>query len=367
MNLRMKKLYKRIEAFVERYDRQISSVALVTGFIVDSLTLRRIDLLAENLIFMAYIAAVAAGIATMNLYMGGKLKSRAFEYAVPVIPAVIQYAIGGLMSGFVVFYSRSSALSASWPFLLLLVFLLIGNESFKKHYARFSFQVCILFFALLSFSIFSMPILLGSMGPAVFLLSGAVSLVAVALFLFALHVRVPKLVRKSLKSTVISITGIFVAVMALYFGNAIPPIPLSLMDSGVYHKVVPSDGGYILYRESGSNCGFLCFRETIHIFPGEPVYAYSAVFAPTRLGTVIAHRWQRYDEASGRWQTQSVVSFPIRGGRDNGYRGYSMKSNVLPGKWRVDVITGGEQVIGRINFAVERAVAPPAIETVSGL
>ena len=95
---------------------------------------------------------------------------------------------------------------------------------------------------------------------------------------------------------------------------------------------------------------------------GEPLYAYSAVFAPIKLSTQIVHRWRRYNEKSGHWLTVSSVTFAINGGRDGGYRGYTIKHNPQPGDWRVDIDTSEGHLIGRIDFKVERAAtAPPAI------
>jgi len=55
----------------------------------------------------------------------------------------------------------------------------------------------------------------------------------------------------------------------------------------------------------------------------------------------------------------SSVTFPINGGRDGGYRGYTIKHNPEPGDWRVDINTSEGHLIGRITFKVERAAVPP--------
>jgi len=81
-------------------------------------------------------------------------------------------------------------------------------------------------------------------------------------------------------------------------------------------------------------------------------YIFSAVFAPTALNTKIMHKWQYYDKYEGVWVTVSEIPFSIVGGRDGGYRGYSFKKNLFPGRWRVDVITEREQLLGRIYFKV---------------
>jgi len=77
------------------------------------------------------------------------------------------------------------------------------------------------------------------------------------------------------------------------------------------------------------------------------------------------HRWRRYDPKSGHWLTVSTVAFAINGGRDGGYRGYTIKHNPQPGDWRVDIDTGEGHLIGRISFKVEQvaAAAPTTAET----
>src|SRR5438046_3026621 len=65
----------------------------------------------------------------------------------------------------------------------------------------------------------------------------------------------------------------------------------------------------------------------IYRSPGERVYVFSAIFAPSGLSTIIFHEWQHYDENTKDWVTTNTEQFPIIGGRDGGYRGYSFKDN----------------------------------------
>ncbi|MCF1193471.1 DUF2914 domain-containing protein, partial [Mangrovimonas sp. AS39] len=55
---------------------------------------------------------------------------------------------------------------------------------------------------------------------------------------------------------------------------------------------------------------------------------------------------------SGKWVSGSKISFPIKGGRNEGYRGFSKKENVFSGKWRVDIETERGQVVGRVRFDI---------------
>jgi hypothetical protein len=56
-------------------------------------------------------------------------------------------------------------------------------------------------------------------------------------------------------------------------------------------------------------------------------------------------------------------SIPIRivGGREQGFRGYGLKSNYQPGEWKVQVETTDGREIGRVYFDLE--VAPQAPRT----
>ena len=102
--------------------------------------------------------------------------------------------------------------------------------------------------------------------------------------------------------------------------------------------------------------------ETVHLETGAPLYVFSPVFAPTDLNTTIVHDWQYFDEENNVWVSSTRTSFSIVGGRDKGYRGFSVKDNVFQGKWRVDVKTERGQVIGRIRFDIETASSPVVLE-----
>jgi hypothetical protein len=82
------------------------------------------------------------------------------------------------------------------------------------------------------------------------------------------------------------------------------------------------------------------------------VFVYGAVFAPTKLSTTIVHVWERYDDEEDAWREVGRIPFSIVGGRDGGYRGYSLKQ-VTEGRYRVYVETQSGLVIGYISFIVE--------------
>lgn len=338
----------------------------MAGFLLDTVTLRRIDIWLDHLVILSYIFLVGSGITILNLYESRRLRFRILDSAIQFVPVIIQFGLGGLFSAFVIFYSKSAAFSKSWLFLAVLVVLLVGNERFRKRYQRLTFQLSLFYIALFSYSIFTIPILLGKMGSPVFLLSGAVSLGLIVLFIFFLSSLAPKQIAESQKSLGFSILSIFAVFNILYFTNIIPPVPLSLKDGSVAHFVEKTaDGSYEVRFEPAPR--YLVFREASSVFHwrrGERIYFFSSVFAPTKLNIPILHRWSFYDGAEKKWTGQETFTFPITGGRDGGYRGYSFKAAVRPGKWRVEVLTERDETLGREIFNVIETNIEPTLKAV---
>ncbi|MDP2669053.1 MAG: DUF2914 domain-containing protein [bacterium] len=201
-------------------------------------------------------------------------------------------------------------------------------------------------------------------GPDVFLISGLISLVSLLFFVAGVGFFAKEKFKKNIKTLTISVLGLYFAVNILYFFNIIPPIPLSLKDAGVYHSLYKNTAGnYVVGSENtiGSQ-DFFALGEDIHLVAGRPVYAYSAVFSPSKFNTDIVHEWQKYDGNAGQWATATRVNLSAMGGREGGYRIYSMKTNVTPGEWRVNVKTAQGQVIGRLRFNVIASDREPALK-----
>jgi hypothetical protein len=348
------KIIGKSKELYEKYERYLMPAAFLAGFVWDNLTLRRIDLLYENIVFLIYIFVAGAGIILVNVSP---------KY-IRLVPLFMQFAFGGLFSAFVVFYFRSASFTASWPFLVLLLFFLIGNEIFKKQYLRLVFQLSVFFVVLFSYSIFALPVFIGKMGDGVFLLSGVVSLFVMGLLILALNLSIPGKIYHVRRALFSSVAGIYVLLNIFYFTNIIPPIPLSLKDIGIYHSVDKISAGQ--YTAASEHVPWYSVKERIspvfHWVPGTSVYAFSAVFAPTKINTTIFHVWYYFDESRGEWMESSRLGFSIAGGRGGGYRGYTVKSGVFPGKWRVDVTTGRGQILGRLNFGVVKADTLPELE-----
>ncbi len=356
--------FKNFKEFFNKYESHLSSFFLVAGFIFDYLTLNRVDFIWDNIFIILYLVIAGAGIVIINLYEEGKLRNGFVENIYEFVPFLIQFSFGGLFSAFVVFYSKSASFLSSGAFVLILAILLVGNEFFKDRYQKLVFQVAIYFVSLFSFSIFFLPVLVKEMGALVFLGSGAISLILIGLFIWTLSRLSPLRYKEGRSFLILTILGLFVFINILYFTNIIPPIPLSLKSGDVYHFVEKKDNGNYLAMGEGQIRWYEKFkRKIIHLGPLEPAYVFSSVFAPTDLNTKIIHDWQYLDSATGKWISASKIDFNIVGGRNNGYRGFSKKENLFPGKWRVDIKTERGQVIGRVRFNIERGALSSGLKT----
>ena len=362
----LQKLPKNIEELAHWYMRYISPVSLIAALLLDYFVLlRRVDLWVGNLILFSYLLLAAACITVMNLLEAGRLQRPWILTVTPLIPVVAQFAFGGLFTAYVSLYSRSAVLEASWIFILVLAGLLIGNERFVRLYTRFVFQFSIFFTVLFSFLIFFLPVVFGKIGPSMFVTGGALSVIIVTAFYYGLMYLVPERAKAESTNLARSIAAIYLTFNLLYFTGVIPPLPLALKDAGVYHGVEKNGTEYQLLGEPKTWYeSFLRYNTVFHRAGNEPIYLYTAVFAPTGLSTTIYHEWQWYDEGAKQWVTKEKVPFSIVGGRDGGYRGYTIKANAEAGSWRVNVVTEFGQLIGRVSFRVVDTTEPAPVQVV---
>ncbi len=330
------------------------TVAFLGGFLVDNITLNRVDQVFDNVILATYV--VLSMVALLVLYAGtaGKFSEtmnvRARKYA----PLFVQFAFGGLLSGMLIFYGRSGAWAQSWPFLLLILSVIYGNETIRDRSKRLVFNLAIFFIGLFSYVVLVIPVFTGYMGPWVFVGSGLVALFITYVFIQVLFHIIPNFLTIHMRSIVFTLGSIFASLNILYFTNVIPPIPLSLKEVGIFHSVVRFDNGdYQLRYEPGKWWQpFKDSDKTYHAASGDNVFCFAQVFAPTKLSTEIVHVWEYKDPVTGDWTERSRLSYAIAGGRDGGYRGYTLIKNYQEGRWRCSVETARGQVLGREYFTV---------------
>lgn len=342
-----------LKAFYEDKKQYQPVVAFFAGFTWDSFTLTRIDLLLDNLIMFSYILMAGVFIFLVNLIEENVIEKNWILKYKEWYPNLVQFFFGGLFSGYVVYYFQSASITKNGLFLFFLVLLLVSNEFVKKRLSNLTFQIIYYYLAAFSFFIFYLPVLFETMNAFIFILSGFVSSGFIAGLIYLLYKQLPGKLEAKLKNLLITLGSIWLIFNLLYFTNLIPPVPLSLKEAGIYHHVSRAGNEYKLRFEEGS--WYEPFKDSdndFHYSPGDTVYCFTSVFAPTNLNTRIYHHWQSYNEKKDEWITTDRTNYKISGGRDGGYRGYTLKKNVQPGLWRIDVETEREQLLGRISFEI---------------
>ncbi len=362
MNARLKALINSRPA--HHLKRHWLTIAFVAGFATDLLLLNKVDSLLDNLILFLYVVLAMLSIFLLYAAVAGRLPEPALPYVRTYAPLLMQYAFGGLMSGMLIFYGRSASLGDSWPFLLIIAAIIYLNETVSDKAGRLVLTLSMFFIGLFSYVVLVVPTFLGYMGAWVFVGSGVLALSVMFAFLWCLRLVIPNFLALQTKAIIFSVGSIFAALNFLYFLNIIPPIPLSIKDIGVYHSVVRFENGqYQLKYEDGAWWQFWKRSDTsFHPSPGGNVFCFTRVFTPTRLNTEIYHRWE-YRDADKGWVTHARVHYPIFGGRDDGYRGYTQIGSFRDGTWRCTVETARGQVLGREKFKIDSSRQPEELVT----
>ena len=359
-------MWVKIFRWIHRYERHVSAAAMVAGFVADNLLFGRVDLLQTQLVFLAYTA-----ICFVSIPWTQWLENRV-TYGHPrprwrfLLPIATQFSLGGFWSGFVIFYGRSADLGATWPFLFVLFLIFLGSEYFHQYHSRLVFTSVLFFFALYSYMIFAVPVATGTIGTLTFLGSGLVAIALFALFTMLLRSLARERFLNDVRRIRVGTALVVVLMNVSYFTNILPPLPLAATSAGVYHSVWRVPGEYLATTEAEPwQVQYLGSSPTLHLTSGESVYAYSSIFAPTTLSTVIVHRWQWFDPAQRKWVTRAAISYPIAGGRDGGYRGYSSILIRDAGEWRVNIETADGRLITRLPFTVATTKTPPVLSAIT--
>ncbi|MGM0439147.1 MAG: DUF2914 domain-containing protein [Patescibacteria group bacterium] len=344
---------KRLKVLYRRYEGLLIPLALFSGFATDLLTFKLIRFETSIFFLFGHLLFAGINIVVINYFKNNKPANNITSYWKLFAPLFVQFSFGNMFSGFLIFYSQSGSIFASWPFLLVIIGLLIGNEVVRRYDLGPEVQIGAYFFALFAYFNLALPYIFKVLNVPMFLISGLISLLVISVFLYVLTNYIEE-IRNEKNKLYMTVTGIFVLVNILYFTNMIPPIPLTLKGTGVYHSIDRIDDNYEVVTEKCQNWDKCLFTREIRNIsePPQSIYFYSAVYSPPEMDLEIAHRWQKYNDDQGEWETEARIPFQLQGGRDIGFRWYSYYT-VSPGLWRVVVETRNGQVIGRDSFYIK--------------
>src|ERR1700761_6286419 len=163
-------------SWARRHERHISALSLAGGFAFDSWAFGRIDRPATQAVFIVYLLVAGISIAVLHGLESRPEGKKPSDRTRAVLIFITQFALGALLSGFCVFYIRSASITSSWPFLLAMAAIFIGNEYMRRYHSRLVFSALLLFFALYSYAILLVPVVWGRIGRLAFLVSGGLAL-----------------------------------------------------------------------------------------------------------------------------------------------------------------------------------------------
>ena len=323
-------------------------------------TVGRIDswlTIGQQLVYLLVIMAVLLhmfyeqGSAPADLSGRSIFVRKYYEYR----SAVVHFLLGALLNLYAIFYFKSSSLLVSFGFLGVLVAVLLANELKRIKSFGLSIKFVLLSLCFLSFSACVVPVLVGYIGLVVFLLSillGCVPLLAAAWWV---RRKTPEKSMLARRQILVPLGGVVIGFLAFYLFRLIPPVPLSIPFMGVYHNVEKTEAGYRLSHERPRGASGITATRTSPPSPATRSTSSSASSrpraSPTRCGCAGTGRTRR---AAGRCTT--TIPIRIVGGREQGFRGYGVKSKYQPGEWKVQVETTDGREIGRMYF--DLALAP---------
>lgn len=350
------------------------AVFFLSGVSYDTLTLTRIDRLQDNLLLLIYLLLLGVLIvltgrlgiepapdrehlATLSPVARWMLKAR------PYYPMAVQFLLGSLFSAYAIFYSRSATLTSTAIFFVLLVILLVGNEFLHDRLSSLRLLVSLYAVVCFAFFTFFLPVMTGHMNALVFLVGAALSAVVTFRVVQLIYHNNPD---RSRREAVGVTTPAFVLIgllIGFYFLNWIPPVPLSLNFGGIYHEVKKTGDRFEL---SFDKKWYQVWKRSDTTFPAdEPIYCFTAVFAPVDLNTTVYHHWFFRTNENKPFIHADRIPIKISGGREGGYRAYSFKQRLDAGDWRVDVETEDGRIVGRVSVkVVEMGDDQPVIRTV---
>lgn len=354
----------RVFGFYRTHERWMGVMFFLGGIAWDLLTLRRIDNWVDNTILLTYFGVLGVIIGVHGALVGSVTVPAWMEKTREWIPLAIQFVLGALLSAFVIFYARSVTWTSGTAFWVALVIGLLGNEVMHRRKTSFAALTVTYFAVGATLAAYLVPVVAGRLGLDLFRVALAVALIpAGTLMLYGFRVGAFE-TRARLGLTILSIFLLGNMLDVGYRNNWIPPVPLSLRHGGIYEQVARDGDDFLLSYHTDISGRWLPglfspdYARRVHWAPGDTVFAFSAIFAPTGLRQRMVHSWQRQDSTG--WTLVDDVSYEVRGGRDEGYRGTTFKRRMKAGNWRVVVQTADGRVLSRIPFEIIEGGEPPS-------
>ncbi|MBZ4400484.1 DUF2914 domain-containing protein [Myxococcus sp. AS-1-15] len=348
-------LMEKVQAFRTRHEKWEMAAFFFGGFLYDIVSLSRIDDKLTLVQSFGYLVILATLLLLEQRYPEGTEPPKLLEKVWRWREDAIHFFFGSLLSVFMLLLFKSTSGFTPYLFVVGMFALLVANELplFRKMgpVVRVSLlSLCVtMYFACL------LPVLIGRIGFWVFLLS--VTLGCASMYgLMRLMARWRPDMQYLVRNVAVPGFGVQAALLACYLVGIIPPIPLAVQYSGIFHDVKRvSPGVYQLTSVDDSVWykPWTWFGPDFVIRPGDKPYYFFRIFAPKNFAPYkVRVRWY-YDHPEKGWTTNGsgFVANVSSNGTDGGYRYYATTSNLKPGNWRVVLETEDGHEINRLSFS----------------
>lgn len=342
---------EKILSFQKRHESSLEGLFFVGGFVFDFLMVTEPDDLFGIIQQGLYLLAIAALIHFELLYRLHKWRpgprlSKVWNFR----NLLLHFLLGTLLNIYSIFYIKSASFLNSLVFLILMTGFVLANELPIVKKSKVSLKTGLFTICLFSYISILYPIILGFVGWTPFALSVLTTLLILYFQIKILSFRLPdqKTLAQALLFPSFSILVVFVA---FYSMGWIPPVPLSVKEQGIYHFIEKKEGEYLLSTEKIWWKFWQSGDQEFYAQPGDKVYYYLQIYSPARFSDQIFIHWS-FKDTQNHWQSSDRIPISIVGGRKEGYRGFTIKSNYQPGQWRVQVETAHGQEISRLYFEV---------------
>lgn len=322
------------------------------GFLWDWLTLGRVDRLYDMALLSTYFFFLSCCMYFYNSIGHSIWQHKFLKKYQEYLPLAIQFFLGGLTSAYVIYFSRSVSLSKTASFFIILILLFFANEIFKKRISNLYLQFGIYSFVSYTFFAYMIPVLITEMNSLIFTISGILSLLITSGLIYLIYKTNTKIEFEVSKiKLLILVFLVYVFITVFYFFNLIPPVPLALNKSIVAYNITKENNSYnITYDEENQFIFWREHKKKVSIKNTDKIYVFTSIFAPTDLNKKVYHLWKKYNSVKQEWEVTDKIGFNIIGGRNNGFRGYTYKQNVVEGEWKVEVLTEENLIIGIVDF-----------------
>lgn len=338
--------------YYEENETKLDIIVFVGGFLFDIITMSDIDdpfSIFQQVVYLGIIFTILYHEILFRRFKWkpGPKSIRIWEYRT----LILHFILGSLLSLYSLFYIKSASVLHSLLFLGVMLLVLCANELPGVKKSNISIKAGM--FAICIFSFFSIlfPIALGFVGWTPL----GLAILATAGVFYGMYRMLFKKIpdNYSLAKVILapggSVIGLF---LVFYVMGWIPPIPLSVVEQGIYHNVEKQNGEYLLSTEKPWWRFWQSGDQHFVARPGDKIFYYAQIYSPTRFQDQIFIQWSQKNH-KGDWVAADKIPLQVVGGRKTGFRGFAFKSNYQPGEWRVHVLTTHGQEITQISFDVE--------------